>query len=426
MERVISRIGRGALAALSLFFAAAPVLGQTPDEQRIREIVEKILEEKKLEGETSFRAFWKDGLNFETADGDFKMRLGGRLQVDFAFIAEDEDIKTTIGNQENGAEIRRARLGFAGTFLERYEFKLEFDFATGDAVLRDGYVGIQEIPVLGSLRVGHMKEPFGLEQLTSARFTTFLERGLPDAFAPSYNTGVGLGNTFFGDRATWAVGAFRDSDDSGRSQDDGGYSFTGRLTGLPWANEANDRLLHLGIAYRAGDPLEDEVRFRSRPELNLADRYVDTGTFGADNDRRLGLEAAVVAGPFSVQGEYVHTVVDAAGGNPEFSGWYAYASAFLTGEHRAYLRSKACFDRVKPKERFLDGKGGMGAWEIAARYSGIDLDDESIAGGELHDITGGVNWYPTSNTRVMFNYIFADLDEVGDSQTAAVRFQVDF
>ncbi|NIM98410.1 MAG: porin, partial [candidate division Zixibacteria bacterium] len=55
-----------------------------------------------------------------------------------------------------------------------------------------------------------------------------------------------------------------------------------------------------------------------------------------------------------------------------------------------------------------------------------DLTDGSISGGELDDFTLGVNWYLYPNARIMGNYIFADLDDVGETNIFQVRFQVDW
>ena len=104
---------------------------------------------------------------------------------------------------------------------------------------------------------------------------------------------------------------------------------------------------------------------------------------------------------------------------------YIQGSYFLTGEKRNYKTSSGAFDRVKPKENFRFG-GGPGAWEAAVRYSSIDLDDSGVSGGELKDITVGLNWYLNPNTRIMWDYIRADLDDVGDANLFLMRFQVDF
>jgi len=88
--------------------------------------------------------------------------------------------------------------------------------------------------------------------------------------------------------------------------------------------------------------------------------------------------------------------------SPTFGGYYVSASYFLTGETRPYLMSEGEYDRVIPK-------GKNGAWEIAARVSTIDLNDESagvnILGGKATNYTLGVNWHINANFKWMFNYV---------------------
>ena len=63
------------------------------------------------------------------------------------------------------------------------------------------------------------------------------------------------------------------------------------------------------------------------------------------------------------------------------------------------------FGSVHPDEPFWWEKAG--AFEIAGRYSYLDLDSAGINGGVLHDWTLGLNWYTNRNSRVMLNYIAA-------------------
>ncbi|WP_447407200.1 porin, partial [Clostridium perfringens] len=44
-------------------------------------------------------------------------------------------------------------------------------------------------------------------------------------------------------------------------------------------------------------------------------------------------------------------------------------------------------------------------FELAARYSAIDLDTGRFRGGVERDVTLGVNWYPEPNIRLITNYI---------------------
>ncbi|MHC4314639.1 MAG: OprO/OprP family phosphate-selective porin, partial [Planctomycetota bacterium] len=306
--------------------------------------------------------------------------------------------------------------------------KLQFDFAGSDADLKDAYLGLKDFP-FGNIRGGHFKEPFGLEELTSSKYITFMERSLPmEAFAPSRNAGLMLFDTALEDRMTWAVGIFRNTDDYGEGQDDGGYNFTGRLTTLPVYQDNGASLIHLGIGYSHRNPDGESAQFRSRPGAHLLDRFVDTSSFACDTVDLLGLEGAWVSGPLSVQGEYVFASADRAGSsssNANLHGYYIQTSYFLTGEHRKYKPSAGSFSRVKPKENFSFG-GGSGAWEVGLRYSGLDLDDSSISGGELDTITAGLNWHLNPNTRIMWNYIHADKDDVGKADMLMTRLQIDF
>jgi phosphate-selective porin OprO/OprP len=302
---------------------------------------------------------------------------------------------------------------------------------------------LKGIPYVGKLTIGHRKEPFGLEQLTSSRFLTFLERALPDAFTPARNLGAMVSNNALEQRLTWDLGVWKTVDDwpSGDDSDeDQGWAFTGRLTGLPWYEEDGRKLLHLGVAYSHRNPDGAAIRYSQRPEAHLARRYVDTESAAgfriadarADDVDLWGLESALVVGPFSLQGEYMLSQVDTTfGGDLDFDGYYVLASYFLTGENRVYRKGKAVFDRIKPKRdfSFSGEKKGWGAWELALRYSSIDLDDEIIRGGQEDNWTVALNWYLNPNTRVMLNYINANIDHdlyAGDVDIFQTRFQVDF
>ncbi len=376
--------------------------------------------------DTDFKMYWKNGIRFQTADKAFSFKFGGRIMNDWAFMSEDDSLKTAIGQlQAATTEFRRARLYISGTVYEKVIFKAQYDFAGGDADFKDVYVGLKKLPGVGTLKVGHFKEAFGLEELTSSKYITFMERSLPVIFAPSRNTGIGVNNTALNKRLTWAAGLFLDTGGYGDEDDaENSAAATVRITGLP-VYRGKDRLLHLGLSYTNRDAKDDAVEYDQSPEAHLAPDFVDTGSIVADSENRFGIEAALVHGPFSLQGEYIGANVETPdGSDPSFSGYYVYASYFLTGEHRAYKNSSGTFDRVKPKTNF--GKGGTGAWEVALRFSGFDLNDDPILGGELEDITFGLNWYLNPNVRTMFNYVLADLDTVGDAEIVQLRFQIDF
>jgi len=365
-------------------------------------------------------------LKLKSADGNFKFQVGGRVMVDAAYYDED---KTELGS---GAEIRRARLFAKGTVYHDWFYKAQVDFAGNDVSLKDFYLGYSGLDAM-NITIGNQKEPFSLEELTSSKYITFMERGLPNAFAPGRNTGIAIGTK--ADRWGLKVGYYFDGIENENSPGKDSNSVTGRLHFAPVLSE--NSVVHIGGAasYRKANG-DDTVRFRERPESHVTStRLVDTGDIADyDSQTLYNIDAAAVFGPFSLQGEYMQTNVDNDAGDPSFNGYYVYGSWFLTGEHRPYSGSKGTFGRVKPKS--VVGKGGHGAWELAARYSSIDLTDGAIAGGKEDNLTLGVNWYATPNIRFMGNYIYASTDPTSvveyptagdeDVNIFQVRGQIDF
>ncbi len=370
---------------------------------------------------------WKDGLSLETEDKTVRIKIGGRLHYDWAFMSQDSGIRQSLGALQDGTEPRRARFYLSGVLHEQVDFKVQYDFAGGATRFKDVYLGLTRIPYLGKIRVGHMKEPFSLEEMTSNNNVTFMERALPNVFAPSRNVGLLITNQAQ-DRVTWGVGVFRNTNDLGVGRGDGEFNFTGRLTGTPWHSKKGKKVVHVGLGYSYRSPSQPSFRFRQRPEAHLAPRFVDTGTLTMRSANLAGPEFAWVYGPASVQTEYVHAALNPVtpNGNANFHGYYVSGSYFLTGEQRNYRASEGRFRGIKPKRNFNLGEGGRGAWELALRYSSLDLQDRTVTGGKLNDFTVGLNWYLNPNARLMWNYIRANRDPRGKAAIFQTRVQLNF
>lgn len=396
------------------------------------------IERSKLWGPTDVRFFWKDGLNFESGDGKtFKGKLGGRLQYDIAGFAQDRATRDIAGDADISTEFRRARLYTSGEINAGAPiyYILQMEFAGGDVRFADAYLGVRDIPYVGRVQLGQMYEPFSLEQLTSDNYVTLPERALPiEAFAPGRNVGVQIQNALFGERMTYALGAFAD-DESDKAEGDAFESngrVTARITGLPWYNKESGgrRYFHVGVSASAMDLKDEMVRYRTRPEAHLAPRYVDTGSVPAENAYLGNLEALFTYESFSLQAEYFHALLDSPGmSEHDFNGFYVMGTWFLTGEHRPYKKSAGVLDRVKPRKNFSLNGSGLGAWELIGRISQVDLNDGAVRGGRLTDYTAGLGWYLNPNVRFIFDYIYADLHrsgQQGDTHIWQTRFQVDF
>jgi phosphate-selective porin OprO/OprP len=378
-------------------------------------------------------------------------KFTAQLQADAYLFDQDAANLAAVGDIPDGSAFRRARVGWTGDH-EFTQYRVEFDAALpGRPSLLDVWAGVKHVPLLNYVRVGHFFEPFSLDRLTPNRYVTYLERNLGDqAFVPARNLGIATFNNSPGERITWACGLFfTGSDNFGDDigiREDG--AFTGRVTWLPWYDEASGgrSYLHLGLAGSVRHSDESVIRFRAQPEARLGAAtpnvpfFVDTGNIPSQGSQLLGLEAAWVAGPFSVQSEYIHSPVDRIGGpDVVFNTWYVSGSWFLTGEHRPYRRAMpqgGVFDRVRPVRNFLlvrSAQGlelGPGAWEAAVRLSHLDLNDEDILGGELTNLTVGLNWYLTPYLRVSGNYIHAMLTDPdagrGDADIFGLRVGYDF
>ena len=108
-----------------------------------------------------------------------------------------------------------------------------------------------------------------------------------------------------------------------------------------------------------------------------------------------------------------------------FHSLYVMTSYVLTGEHRAYRPRVGAFGTVHPDQPF-PFSGGPGAWEVALRYSYLDLESAGIDGGTLHDYTLGLNWYLNDNARIMTNYIIAAPEGFDEEHIFQTRFQLSF
>lgn len=376
-------------------------------------------------------SYFKGGMKSESTDGMHKFSVYGRVQNDWFWFDADSELEDDLGEDMNGGtEFRRVRLGAEGQMYGNVKFKSEIDFAGAEVEFADVYMELSNCS-FGSVRVGHFDEPFGLDRLTSSRFTTFLERNmLTDAFAPARNTGIMVHGNAMEDALVYQAGMFRDADGGGDdtgNEDEGEYNFTGRLAWRPMVEDDGNTYLHVGAAVSYRDYSNDEARFRARPNVHATPRFVDTGTFEAETGMHYGLEAAFVASPFSVQGEFAMADVDSdAGDDPSFKGFSLEASYFLTGETRQYSKSKGAFDRNKVKKNYGDADG-IGSWQVGVRYDTLDLNDGAIEGGEIDTWTVGLNWWLNPNTRVGMNVVHAEPDDLEGDMTALVfRFQVDF
>jgi len=359
---------------------------------------------------------WKGAPEFSSKDGKFKFKVRGRIMTDYDGINQDTGL---TGKQDiSGVELRRARIGVEGSVYYDWKYKFEMDFAGNGSSVKDAYVAYANwAPWKKSeILVGQFHVANSLDEMTSSRFITFMERAsFVDAFIHERQIGAGIyaGN----DHWSFQTGYYgAETGDQSKFSTD--YSTAAvRGTVAPIANDTT--VVHFGASYRhreagtlKGDG-PDLFQYRTKgADLHLADRFVDTGHI-AQSDDLFVLEGAFVYKSFSVQGEYAQLHANLPGYvanvNPTYNGWYVDASYFLTGEMRNYKADAGEFGRVHVKHPVFGGSGGWGAWQIAGRYDSLDLSDKAanIASctecGIQNTWLIGLNWWLTDYTALKFN-----------------------
>ncbi len=347
--------------------------------------------------------------------------FSGNVMLDGGYPVDSQGSLTedALGFDEH-RELRQFRIEANGVHLNwRYQFRFDFKDAFEEEEIKlnrayIGYLGWQPL----ELRFGLLSEPFGLENSTSSKYTTFMER------APMGNimleTNLGLTASYRPDKSLYMqLGLFRDRPLSDSSKTDS--AITGRISYAP--KHKKRKVLHLGVSISRREPVDDKARYRVRPEAHLSDRIFRTRTLrDIDYIWLSGLEAALVLGPLSLQAETMRAVHLFNGDKADqtVNGHYIMASWFITGESRRY--SRGAFGHIRAKNPIGHG---LGAWELALRYSTIDEGRDR----KLEDQTLGINWYLNKRIRFMFNWVHTRYEKattVGEADIAQIRAQYRF
>lgn len=347
----------------------------------------------------------------QKAQSEYSINLRGRLQVDAVAFSESEGGR----DFNSGTAFRRARIGVYGDITKDFSYQVLLDFADGNRIKFDDtfiqYKGWE----LAKITLGQHKVYHSLNSATSDIHVTFMERSIvSNAFEAGAGGKIGVSAFSNGDNWTFHLGLMTDAADKTKINNDG-WGINSRATYAPYI--ADGRAIHLGGSLYYREESEGTVRFADKPEIrvdntSLVDSnkvsLVDSEALMMDHYWVMGLEAAGVWGPFTIQSDYIRAEVSGSGGMADTSFWGISTSVsyLLTGESRNYQPSKGAFGRLKPKTTI---RNGMGAWEIAARYSYLDLEDQGY-GNRMKNITFGLNWIPTDHLLFRINYVHFDVD----------------
>ncbi len=433
------------LAASSLAFASAAQAQDAPAADTAVEVAEEkpdaAAEMEFLKAQVEALQAQVEALSARTAKAEpswkgapqwagdgFTFKVRGRFMYDTAFIDSPFAVKPNK-NLGFNSRVRRVRLGAEGTLQGDFGYKFEMDFANSTVGFGDAILTYSPKGKPWSVTIGNHETMDGLEQITSSRFTSFIERNQGnDAFINTRRLGLSFGLVDSSNVWRFNAGAFT-AHTIDASLDNDGYILAARATYSP---QAMGGQLHFGANYQyrhfqsnnganasvsANAPSTNQTaRYRARPFLQTTgERFVDTGNLAAEGDQIFGVEAAGVFGPLHVAGELMYTKVNAYGpgdfkpgldaftgtsivypnGDPSFISYYAEVGYFLTGETRGY--KNGLWDRTKVLNPF--DKGGWGALQVNARYDYLDLDSSKLKNGRLYTIATGVTTPSTNLSR---------------------------
>jgi phosphate-selective porin OprO/OprP len=392
---------------------------------------------------------------FTSADGKTSFAVRAIAQMDAAMYGESAEgpLATDFrrgsigGGRENnaardfsdGINFRRARFGVEGTFSGNFNYRLLLELAgsgtEGPARINDAWIAYTGFAPF-TLQVGAFSPPSNMDDGTSPEDQVFVERASASELSRALGgadgrLGVGLrsGGKRWMSALTLTTRTVNDAEVF-----DSQFAAVGRAGGL--VATSDDYNVHLGASATyvfsppdqgsSATPPRHALRFRDRPEIRVDGvRLIDTGAIDAAHASTYGVEFGANYKNLYFQGENFWFGVDRRDptlDDPSFGGYYLQGSWLLTGEARRYNAATGSFQNPRPKSPFSH-EGGWGAFELAARFSHVDLNFNegdaglapvagAIRGGEQDVLALGFNWYLNPNFKVLFDYLMIDVDRL--------------
>ncbi|HEY4365652.1 MAG TPA: porin [Steroidobacteraceae bacterium] len=421
--------------------------------------LEQTVDESKIKERDGPRVSMNQGRpTITSADGRASMSFRGVVQLDMAKHDQAPEGPLTtdfrrgsVGASANretnaardlsdGIYFRRARMGFEGNLSRDFDYRLMLELGgagtEGPTRINDAWIAYSGFAPF-RIQLGAFSPPANMEDGTGVEDLLFMERAssseLSRALAGADGR-IGLGVRGSGSR--WMSSMTLTSRTVNDAEVfDSQLAAVGRFGFL--AATATDYNVHLGMSgtwvFQPADQGSSAtgarypIRFRDRPEIRVdSTRLVDTNSIDADSAYAAGVEFGANWKNWYLQGENFwyglqrrepSTLPD-----PSFGGYYVQTSWIVTGESRRYNMANGSFQAPRPFVPFTSS-GGFGAWELAVRYSHLDLDfheglagtaatPDSVRGGVQNIWTFGANWYVNPNVKVMFNYLRIDADRL--------------
>jgi phosphate-selective porin len=380
-------------------------------------------------------AVWgKDGrLTFTNEDKSTVYRFGGLFQFDVGgYIVGDNTNSSLNRPLEQGSDLRRARLRTDGYCYDNLEWVFEFDLSRAadndrntntlaapepNVMFNNVFIGVRDIPFLGVIRVGHIKEELSFYSASSGRNIPFMERpaawdGIEDPYL--FDNGITMSNTYFDDLLYTWLGFFQTNTRTGAFaiNPEGAYAFDLRACLMPIYEDDGKNWLNIGAtgSFR-GNPdgiannlptvqastVQPQIRVGSSVQvpnlINPGNISTQNGTqlftvclnrglgpwsFGAQYDGQ-HVGNAYFQTNIEIGADKLKKTIYADIGDIYYQGASFEILRFLTpGDHRGVNKRDPSFLQVIPEHNLSWGKNGrekgIGAWEVGAKYDFAQLE----------------------------------------------------
>lgn len=320
------------------------------------------------------------------------------------------DAETTSGAREatrnrSDRGVRAAHLGFAGTVANHLVYQLETEFASGSADVLWAYVGWRgTVAGIGvDMLAGNLQNDRSVEGSSGGEALPFAEPNfVASAIAPDRG-GFGFGaQSRLIDNRWHASFAVTGNDIDANHPQTGNRTLLARAHWNPVKREG--AILHVG-AWTFDEKFTGGTRTLGADTnvahgLNLRTVLPSPPLIGTTGDRGAGVEAGGVLGSVWVMGEVGRRVIDLPRVEPHITAKSRSAGWFLTGDAPPYAAATGGFGR--PIVHRTVFQGGSGQVELTARYKDIRFTMPGFRNSGS-SVTGGVNWYLSSQMRLMGN-----------------------
>lgn len=370
-----------------------------------------------------------EGFRLQSANDDYRIRLGGLLQVNPRFFTSGDD-----KNISSSFYVNKARPILSGALGKYYEFQVMPDFGQGKTSLQDAWVNVAYWSA-AQLQIGKYKAYVSLERLQSDPALQFVQRSELQNLVPNRDIGAQVNGILFDKRLTYQLGLMNGVPNNASTVDfdsNDAKDFVGRLflTPFRWSENQWIEGLGFGLGSTLGNERGSTLSSYTTWGQQTWFRYNNGVTMAGQRDR-IDAQAYYYWRQLGLLAEYaqdthrMNLTTSTINRTDNFTdtGYVAQASYFLTGENASYgfVRPLNPFDPFNPFD------SGWGAWELTARISNVATStrqfqlgyaNPSLSAKSATEFALGFNWTLTNNIKYWFDFANTFFDGGGGTTSA--------